>query len=178
MLWRVTIQRDDPNKPKGFSPQQQQAQGGDAVFWLNQDSNTTHQPVSTDTGAKWSVPPITGGNSSTQLDLDVPGVVNYKCALHDDETGSIVIANAVPIANGAEPLFPSTSISAGQSVSWSNSDSCAHEPTPDSGNAWFTAPIESGDISACVAFGTAGSFPYHCKLHPDNANEKGTITVA
>jgi plastocyanin len=173
MLWRVTIGTN-----KGFSPQQQQAQVGDAVFWANEDQGVPHQPVSTDSGAQWSVPPIEGGDSSVQLDLDVAGVVNYKCANHSNETGSVLVANAIPIAAGAEPLFPSTSISTGQSVSWSNSDSCAHEPTPDSGDAWFTAPIESGDISACISFATANTYPYHCKLHPDNANEKGTITVA
>ena len=171
MLWRVTVATN-----KGFSPQQQQAQSGDAVFWFNDDPDTTHQPVPADSGATWSVAPIPGGNSSEQLNLDQAGTVHYKCANHANETGSIVVANAVPIAYQADPLFGSPlAITAGQSVSWSNSDGQPHQPTPTSGSPWFTEPIASGDISACIPFPTAGTYDYYCKLHP---SETGTITVS
>ena len=173
MLWRVTVQQAN-----GFSPQRQQAQVGDALFWHNADADVTHQPVSTDPKPNWSIPPITGGNSSDQLNLDQAGTVSYKCANHDGETGSIVVANAIGLAYGAQPLFPdSTAIKAGQCVSWSNSDGEAHQPCPDSGDPWFEGPIASGDISSTISFDKPGVNKYHCAVHPENENEKGVITV-
>src|SRR5215468_1406604 len=131
MLWRATVQREDPAKPVGFSPQQQQAQAGDALFWFNDDAKTTHQPVP-DCGA-WNIPPINGKNSSDQLSLANPGTYPYHCAIHADEKGSIIVANAVLIAAGASPLFGSTQIVVGESVSWGNSDAQAHQPAPVGG---------------------------------------------
>ena len=170
MQWRITVQ-----KGKGFSPQQQQAQSGDAVFWFNEDENETHQPVSTDPNAKWTIAPITGRNSSELLNLNTASTVQYTCKNHPEETGTITVASGIPIAYGADPLFGAPlSIGAGQSVSWANSDAQAHQPTPNTGDPWFTAPIASGDISACIPFPNAGTYDYYCELHP---NETGTITV-
>ena len=175
MLWRATVQTEDPAKPMGFSPNAVQAQAGDALFWFNEDSHTSHQPVP-DSGV-WNIPQLAPGNSSDQLSLGSAGTFSYHCALHPNETATIIVANAVLIAAGASPLFGDTSITAGQCVSWGNSDADAHQPCPDTGNAWFDAPIPSGDLSKSVSFETAGTIPYHCALHPDNANETGTITV-
>ena len=176
MLWRATVQREDPARPAGFSPEEQQAQAGDALFWFNEDPSEAHQPVP-DSGV-WNIPPIPARNSSDQLSLGSPGTYRYHCAIHPDETASIVVANAVLIAAGANPLFGATSIAPGQCVSWGNSDSEAHQPCPDAGDAWFTVPVAPGDLSAPVSFADAGTFAYHCALHPDNAAETGTITVA
>ena len=175
MLWRATVQREDPAKPIGFSPQETQAQSGDAVFWYNEDEKTTHQPVP-DTGT-WNIPPIPGSNSSDQLSLANAGTYGYHCARHPDETGSIVVANAVLIAQGADPLFGTTDISKGQCVSWGNSTSQAHQPCPDQGDPWFDAPIASGDLSKYVTFANAGTFTYHCALHPDKKDETGSVNV-
>lgn len=174
MLWRATVQRENPAKPVGFSPQQQQAQAGDAIFWFNEDSHTSHQPVP-DSGV-WNIPPVTGNNSSQQLSLGNPGTFPYHCAVHPDEKASIKVSNAVLIAAGANPLFGALTIPPGQSVSWGNSDAQAHQPTPDGGQPWI-APLASGDLSAAVDFPQVGNFPYHCALHPNNASETGTITV-
>src|SRR5687768_1579307 len=108
MLWRATVQTEDPAKPVGFSPSQQQTQVGDALFWFNEDAHTSHQPVP-DTGA-WNIPEIPPGNSSDQLSLGNAGTFAYHCALHPDEKASVVVANAVLIAAGASPLFGDTSI--------------------------------------------------------------------
>jgi plastocyanin len=174
MLWRATVQRENAAKPIGFSPQQQQAQAGDALFWFNEDTNTSHQPVP-DTGV-WNIPPIPGNNSSDQLSLGNPGTLAYHCAIHPEEKGTIKVSNAVLIAAGANPLFGSTTIAPGQSVSWGNSDAQAHQPAPVGGQPW-TAPVPSGDLSASVDFPQAGSFPYACALHPNDPAETGTIIV-
>lgn len=179
MLWRATVQREDPAKPIGFSPQETQAQSGDALFWFNEDQHTTHQPVP-DTGT-WNIPPIPGDSSSDQLRLANAGSFSYHCAIHPDETGSIVVANAVLIAAGADPLFGDASIAADQCVSWGNSDADAHQPCPNTGTAWFDGPIPSGDLSKPISFAgqdEAYSIPYHCAVHPDRKSETGTIQVA
>jgi len=174
MLWRTTVQSENASKPAGFSPKQQQAQVGDAIFWFNEDTHTSHQPVP-DSGV-WNIPPITGNNSSEQLSLANAGTFPYHCAIHTGEKGSIQVSNAVLIAAGADPLFGDTTITTGQSVSWGNADAEAHQPKPVGGQPW-TAPIASGDLSASVAFPQKGSFPYTCALHPNSASETGTIIV-
>jgi len=175
MLWRATVQTEDPSEPRGFSPNEQQAQAGDAVFWFNEDHAESHQPVP-DTGT-WNIPVIAPRNPSDQLALANPGTYGYHCAIHPGETASIVVSNAVLIAAGANPLFGPTTITQGQCVSWGNSDSEAHQPCPDSGTPWFDAPINSGDLSKSVSFADTGTINYKCALHPDNPDETGSITV-
>ena len=183
MQWRSAIQRENHSKPKGFSPQTQQAQVGDAIFWFNEDQKTQHQPYPTTPPGKpgdWG-PPVPGQNSSQQLNLDQAGTYLYQCHQHPDEQGKIIVANAVvigPSGTGAATVAPSAlQIVAGQCVTWSNSDASAHQPTPDQGNSWFTKPIPSGDISAPITFASVGTVPYHCALHKDAAAEKGIITI-
>ena len=176
MLWRATVQNEDPAKPVGFSPNPQQAQAGDALFWFNEDPNTSHQPVP-DKGS-WNIPVIAPRNSSEQLSLGTVGTLTYSCAIHPGEKASIVVANAVLIAAGSNPLFGDIPINKGECVSWGNSDAVAHQPCPDSGAAWFTSPIASGDLSASVPFDTAGTIKYHCAVHPDNPDETGNIIVS
>lgn len=180
MLWRATVQSEDSSKPGGFVPNPVQAQRGDALFWFNEDHHTEHQPVP-DSGV-WNLPAIKPQSSSDQLALGVVGTIAYHCATHPDdanEKGSIIVANAVLIAAGANPLFPSgTAVTQGQCVSWGNSDAEAHQPCPNTGNPWFTGPINSGDLSAPVTFADVGTFDYHCALHPDNPQETGSITVS
>jgi plastocyanin len=173
MLWRVTVQREDPAKPQGFSPSQRQTQVGDAAFWFNEDASTQHQPVP-DTG-QWNIPVIDPDHSSDQLALNTAGTFSYHCAIHPDEKAEIVVANAVLIAAGADPLFGSAlTINPGQCVSWGNADASAHQPCPDAGDAWFKLPIEPGDLSAPISFADAGTINYHCAIHP---NETGQISV-
>ena len=65
----------------------------------------------------------------------------------------------------------SATITAGQSVCWQNSSSVAHTVTSD--NAVFDSNLPVDQIFL-RSFATAGSFPYHCKIH---AGMTGTITV-
>src|SRR6185436_16454019 len=93
---------------QGFSPQALQAQNGDAVFWENIDDKEPHQPVSTDANAKWSVAEVTPHNTSDLVALNTPSTVHYACKNHPTETGTIVVAQAIVIAPGANPLFGAT----------------------------------------------------------------------
>jgi plastocyanin len=62
--------------------------------------------------------------------------------------------------------------SVGATIGWTNSDSAAHTATLDDGSCG-TGNIANG-ASAALVFNTAGTFAYHCAIHP---NMKGTITI-
>jgi len=74
----------------------------------------------------------------------------------------------------ANRLFtPATlTVSVGSTVTWTNADAATHSVTfdngPDCGN------LATG-ASTTVTFSAAGSYPYHCKIHPSMT---GSITVS
>lgn len=79
---------------------------------------------------------------------------------------------AVAIENFA---FNPADISAtvGQTVTFTNNDSAPHTATLDDG-ACATPNLDDGGSSG-LTFSAAGTFPFHCAVHP---NMKGTITVS
>jgi plastocyanin len=62
---------------------------------------------------------------------------------------------------------------AGENVTWTNEDSVPHTVTLDDGSS------KSGNIAGGAtyshAFTQAGTFAYHCEIHPQM---KGTVTVS
>jgi plastocyanin len=60
----------------------------------------------------------------------------------------------------------SMTVKVGQSVAWHNADSVTHTATANSG-AFDTGAIASGGTSAAIVMNTAGTFPYHCSIHPE-----------
>jgi plastocyanin len=79
----------------------------------------------------------------------------------------------VKIANFA---FDPATITAkvGDTVTFTNEDSTGHTATSDSDAACTTDTLQNG-ASGGLTFSAAGSYPFHCKIHP---NMKGTITVS
>jgi plastocyanin len=65
------------------------------------------------------------------------------------------------------------SVKAGQTVAWHNGDSVAHTATSD-GGAFDTGAIAPGATSSPITMSAAGSFSYHCAIHP---NMVGSVTV-
>jgi|ERR1051326_9095696 plastocyanin len=63
-------------------------------------------------------------------------------------------------------------VAVGASVRWTNTDSVAHTTTSD-GNAWNSGTL-AGGAQFDVTFQNAGTFPYHCAIHPGMV---GTIVV-
>ncbi len=63
-------------------------------------------------------------------------------------------------------------VAVGDTVTWTNSDAQAHTATADDA-AWNTGNLGNG-ASGSVTFATAGTFPYHCNVHPDMT---GSVTV-
>ena len=63
-------------------------------------------------------------------------------------------------------------ISVGETFTWTNEDSVTHTVAADNGE-FESGEFESGD-SFSFTFDQAGSYPYHCTIHPDMT---GTVTV-
>jgi len=61
----------------------------------------------------------------------------------------------------------------GQTIAWRNGDSITHTATQDSGG-FNTGSIAAGATSTATMMNTAGTFAYHCTLHPGMV---GTINV-
>jgi plastocyanin len=63
-------------------------------------------------------------------------------------------------------------VKVGDTVTWSNADARSHTSTADDGT-WDTGTI-GGNTSASITVTKAGTFAYHCKIHPDMT---GTLVV-
>lgn len=61
----------------------------------------------------------------------------------------------------------------GTEVMWTNRDSVPHTVTPNSGS-WGSGSLENGDSFSHI-FKKAGTFKYHCEIHPDM---KGKVVVS
>lgn len=89
-----------------------------------------------------------------------------------------IAASPVIAADGTvtikDNVFQPAAVSVGvnETVTWSNLGARNHTVTADDGS-FDSGPLEPGDAFATV-FPTAGSFPYHCAIHP---TMRGTITV-
>jgi plastocyanin len=55
-------------------------------------------------------------------------------------------------------------VAVGTTVTWTNVDSVVHTSTSDA-TGWNSGAIDPGGRFS-VAFQTAGTFPYHCTIHP------------
>ncbi len=76
--------------------------------------------------------------------------------------------------NGNQSFSPNPgTVKAGQTVAWKNNDVITHTATADSG-AFDTGAIPPGGTSNPITMSTAGSFGYHCSIHPTMT---GTLNV-
>jgi plastocyanin len=66
-------------------------------------------------------------------------------------------------------------IQQGDTVTWTNQDSVAHDVTVTSGPTAFHSPMLAQGQSWTYTFATAGSYGYVCSVHPDMT---ASITVA
>lgn len=66
-------------------------------------------------------------------------------------------------------------IKAGDSVVWKNDERKTHTATADSGPTPNTGEIDAGKSSSPQTFGSAGTYKYHCEIHP---MMKGQVVVS
>lgn len=84
---------------------------------------------------------------------------------------SVMAKNAVTIQNMA--FSPATlTVKVGDKVTWTNQDSVGHSATADD-SSFDTGVIAQGQ-SGSNTFAKAGTYTYHCSVHP---NMKATIIV-
>ena len=87
--------------------------------------------------------------------------------------GGVALAADHPVAISGFSFSPrNITVTVGDTITWTNSDAQAHTATADDGS-FDTGTIGNGG-SGSATFATAGTFPYHCKIH---ASMTGTITV-
>jgi len=67
---------------------------------------------------------------------------------------------------------PEATAAVGETIGWTNADSAPHTATTDDG-ACDTGNIAQ-NASAGLVFDAAGTYTYHCNVHP---NMTGTITI-
>ena len=80
-------------------------------------------------------------------------------------------ANASTLGNRA--FVPAElNVAPGTSVTWTNTDAVAHTSTSDAAG-WNSGAIAPGGRFS-FTFQTAGTFPYHCAIHPGMV---GTVVV-
>lgn len=79
-------------------------------------------------------------------------------------SGGTTTPNTITISGSA--FGPSSlSVKVGTVVTWKNNDAIAHTATSNNGTTFNTGNIAPGG-SASYTTTTAGSFPYHCEIHP------------
>jgi plastocyanin len=87
--------------------------------------------------------------------------------------GGVAVAADNPVAISGFSFSPhDITVAVGDSVTWTNSDAQGHTATADDGS-FDTGTIGNG-TSKSVTFATAGTFAYHCSIHPAMT---GTVTV-
>ena len=93
---------------------------------------------------------------------------------------SAAASSEAPAAGGGDAVTiqnfafgpASLSVAAGTTVTWTNSDTAPHTATADDGS--FDSSSIAPGASFSQAFDTAGTFAYHCSIHP---NMTATIEV-
>lgn len=120
----------------------------------NNDSSTTNS----------TNPPFSNTNTSSNNSSTTPSPTTNE---QSSTTSEVSIANM---------NFSPTSITVkkGTKVTWTNNDSVAHDVTSDSGSELKSELLEKGE-SYSHTFNTAGTFAYHCSIHP-NMQAKVVVT--
>lgn len=120
-------------------------------------SGAATQAPTTETSA--AVPPVEASASAPPVEA--------ACA-------ESAAAGDVSVAIGGFAFGPADILAkVGQTVTFTNSDSAPHTATLDDGSC--TTPNIANGGSDGLVFNAAGTYPFHCRLHP---SMKGTITVS
>jgi plastocyanin len=174
-----------------FSPRRLTVAAGTKVSW----SNTGQRPhTATDRGGTFDTRPIAPG-ASAEVTLSSPGTYFYFCRINPakmngvltvepDDQAKVVRVQAVdPGQTGDKLRFdPSElTVAAGTTLLVANVGGRPHTLTADDGS-FDTGIVEPGaeggrfaGRNASVTLDKAGTFKFHCEVHP--AAMKGVVTV-
>jgi plastocyanin len=89
-------------------------------------------------------------------------------------TSSADVTIAIQGNRGNQSFAPDpATVRVGQTVAWRNTDAVTHNATQDL-NRFATSNLGGGATSSPITMSTAGTFTYHCSIHPGMV---GTLTV-
>ncbi|HYK96174.1 MAG TPA: plastocyanin/azurin family copper-binding protein [Candidatus Dormibacteraeota bacterium] len=89
----------------------------------------------------------------------------------NDSTGTTVVAATVQNRTWSQPV----SAKVGDVITWTNSDSVPHKVALDDGSCTMSANIGPSGGTHSLVFTKAGTYPFHCAIHPSMT---GTITIS
>jgi plastocyanin len=175
-----------------FQPKTLEVDVGSTVVW----SNTGARPHTvTDRGGTFDSNPIAPGEKSS-ISFSVPGIYAYFCRINPSKmNGTIVVKpGATPArVNRIQALDPgregeslrfdpnTLTVQQGSTIVFANVGGKPHTLTADDGafdSGVVTPGAEGGRFAgtnASVVLRKAGTFAFHCEVHP--AAMKGTLTV-
>ena len=121
-----------------------------------------------------------GGGTSTQAPAggtpapgggtQPPAATTAASAPCTDSTGTTVVAVGVANLQWQQPIDAKV----GDVITWTNNDTVPHRVALDDGSCAMSDNIPGGGSKSLV-FSVAGTFPFHCAVHP---TMKGTITIS
>jgi plastocyanin len=175
-----------------FSPRRLTVEAGTTVTW----SNTGERPhTATDRGGTFDTRPIAPG-ASAEVTLSTPGTYFYFCRINPakmngvltvepgaDEPRAVRVQAVDPGQIGDKLRFDPAEleVAAGTTLLVANVGGKPHTLTADDGS-FDTGLVEPGaqggrfaGKNASVTLDQAGTFKFHCEVHP--AAMKGTVTV-
>jgi plastocyanin len=98
-----------------------------------------------------------------------PGASTATSAVCKDSTDATTVDATV----GGFQWGP-VSAKVGDVITWTNSDAQPHKVGLDDGSCTMASNIAGGGGKASLVFSVAGTYPFHCTVHP---SMKGTITI-
>jgi plastocyanin len=108
-----------------------------------------------------------GGTATTAPGATTAGGGTAPCT---DSTGATTVAATVANNTWSQPV----NAKVGDVITWANSDGVPHKVALDDGSCAMAANIPGGGSKSLV-FSKAGTYPFHCSVHP---TMKGTITIS
>lgn len=114
-----------------------------------------------------------GGTTSTQAPAggtQAPAGTTAASAPCTDSTGTTIVAVGVANMEWQQPI----NAKVGDVITWTNGDTVPHKVALDDGSCAMSDNIPGGGSKSLV-FSVAGTFPFHCSVHP---SMKGTITIS
>jgi plastocyanin len=162
-----------------YTPSTVEIDAGGSVTFVSQ-----HHDQHTATGSAFDTGLIDPGQTAT-VTFDTPGTYAFGCIIHPEMTGIIGVRDAsgvvpppTPPPSGPPPSVavrevaiidfgfePAESVvAAGTTVVWSVTQESPHTITADDGS--FDSDIVDVGGRYQHTFSDAGTFAYHCRLHP------------
>jgi plastocyanin len=151
---------------------------GGTITWSNQGSqghSVTASDGSFDSG-------IVAPGASATIGFDTPGIFAYVCTPHPWMKGTVVVSADAPSASPMAMVEGNisdinswgfaVSVSAGQSINWTNLGTQAHSVTAADGS--FDTGLVAPGGSAQLEFDTPGIYAFACTPHPWM---KGSVAV-